>query len=90
MSHDDIEEIKEEEEHRNKPGIQQERIVASQQSQRNKNKKYLDSQEQSARQSRPLTVDDNVVKKRGKYFEPVQEEPEGVEDLDENTMNTFI
>lgn len=44
LSQEDIEEIKEEE-GRHTPGIQQERIVASQQSQRNKNRKYLDHSE---------------------------------------------
>ena len=78
---EDVEEMKEEEPRRPTIGIQPERIIASQQSQRNKNKKYLESE--ANRQNRPFTVDENQVR-RNAYFAPVQEAPEGMEDLEDN------
>ncbi len=67
------------------PGIHPERIIASQQSQRNKNKKYLE-QNNKSKPARPLTVDESY-KNRGKFFQPVPEEPEGMEDLDEGIQH---
>lgn len=82
---EDVELVNEEEEEtRQTPGFQPERIVASQHSQRNKNKNYLVSnQERERTHNRPFTVEEHYPRRK-KYFEPVQEEPEGIEDLDEN------
>ena len=86
LAEEDFEVGREVEDTKPTPGINQERIIASQQSQRNKNKKYLEQADQN-RSARPLTVDESYVRRNKKYFEPVQEEPEGIEDLDEGLQH---
>ena len=86
LADENVQVVVEEEENRSHPLIQPERVIASQQSQRVRMQKYHLDQEQINRQARPLTVDESGVRRRD-FLEPLQEEPEGMEDVDEDLYN---